>query len=129
MNQQQRRILLAKTGLDGHWRGPSVVAKALRDGGFEVIMIGMTTVEEIVQAALDEDVDLVGLSIGGHVEVAERAVAALRAAGIERPIFAGGVVPPWAKKRLEALGVEVYPPGSQLPDIVAAARRLTGIDG
>jgi methylmalonyl-CoA mutase, C-terminal domain len=125
---EQRRILLAKTGLDGHWRGPSVVAKALRDGGFEVIMIGMTTVEEIVQAALDEDVDLVGLSIGGHVEVAERAVEALRAAGIDRPVFAGGVVPPWAKKRLEGLGVEVYPPGSQLPDIVAAARRLTGID-
>ncbi|TVS11499.1 MAG: cobalamin-binding protein [Gammaproteobacteria bacterium] len=124
---EQRRILLAKTGLDGHWRGPSVVAKALRDGGFEVIMIGMTTVDEIVQAALDEDVDLVGLSIGGHVEVAERAVLALREAGIERPVFAGGVVPPWARKRLEAQGVEVYPPGSQLPDIVAAARRLTGL--
>lgn len=122
----QRRILLAKTGLDGHWRGPSVVAKALRDGGFEVIMIGMTTVEEIVQAALDEDVDLVGLSIGGHVEVAERAIAALREAGVDQPVFAGGVIPPWARKRLEALGVEVYPPGSQLPDIVAAARRLTG---
>lgn len=124
---EQRRILLAKTGLDGHWRGPSVVAKALRDGGFEVIMIGMTTVDEIVQAALDEDVDLVGLSIGGHVEVAERAVLALREAGIARPVFAGGVVPPWARKRLEAHGVEVYPPGSQLPDIVAAARRLTGL--
>ncbi|MCC5868055.1 MAG: cobalamin-dependent protein [Gammaproteobacteria bacterium] len=124
---QQRRILLAKTGLDGHWRGPSVVAKALRDGGFEVIMIGMTTVDEIVQAALDEDVDLVGLSIGGHIEVAERAVLALREAGIDRPVFAGGVVPPWARKRLEAQGVEVYPPGSQLPDIVAAARRLTGL--
>jgi methylmalonyl-CoA mutase, C-terminal domain len=124
---EQRRILLAKTGLDGHWRGPSVVAKALRDGGFEVIMIGMTTVDEIVQAALDEDVDLIGLSIGGHVEVAERAVLALREAGIDRPVFAGGVVPPWARKRLEAQGVEVYPPGSQLPDIVAAARRLTGL--
>jgi methylmalonyl-CoA mutase C-terminal domain/subunit len=54
-------------------------------------------------------------------------VLALREAGIDRPVFAGGVVPPWARKRLEAQGVEVYPPGSQLPDIVAAARRLTGL--
>ena len=120
------RILLAKTGLDGHWRGPAVVAHALRDAGFEVIMIGMSTVDEIVQAAVDEDVDLVGLSIGGHVEIAERAIESLHEEGIDKPIFAGGVVPPWAKRRLEARGVEVYPPGSQLPDIVAAAERLTG---
>ncbi len=120
------RVLLAKTGLDGHWRGPAVVAQALRDAGFEVIVTGMSTVEEIVSAAVDEDVDLVGLSIGGHVEIAERAIGSLRGEGIDKPIFAGGVVPPWARRRLEALGVEVYPPGSQLPEIVAAAERLTG---
>ena len=120
------RILLAKTGLDGHWRGVAVVASALRDAGFEVIMIGMATVDEIVQATVDEDVDLVGLSIGGHVEIAERAIKALHEEGITKPVFAGGVVPPRAKRRLEALGAEVYPPGSQLPDIVAAAARLTG---
>lgn len=120
-----RRILMAKTGLDGHWRGPTIVARALRDAGFEVIMIGMATADEVVRAAVDEDVDLVGLNIGGHVEVAERAVEAIRAARPELPIFAGGVVPPWAKKRLEEKGVEVYPPGSQLPEIVEAARRLT----
>lgn len=128
MSSPTRRILMAKTGLDGHWRGPTIVARALRDAGFEVIMIGMATSEEVVNAAVDEDVDLVGLNIGGHVEVAERAVAALRAARPELPIFAGGVVPPWAKRRLEEKGVEVYPPGSQLPEIVAAARRLTGLD-
>ncbi len=122
----QRRILLAKTALDGHWRGVSVVARALRDAGFEVVMIGMANVDEIVQAAIDEDVDLIGLSVGGHVQVAERAVAALRDEGIEKPVFAGGVIPPHAKRRLEGKGVEVYPPGSQLPDIVAAAERLTG---
>jgi methylmalonyl-CoA mutase C-terminal domain/subunit len=120
-----RRILMAKTGLDGHWRGPTIVARALRDAGFEVIMIGMATADEVVRAAVDEDVDLVGLNIGGHVEVAERAVEAIRATRPELPIFAGGVVPPWAKKRLEEKGVEVYPPGSQLPEIVEAARRLT----
>lgn len=120
-----RRILMAKTGLDGHWRGPTIVARALRDAGFEVIMIGMATADEVVRAAVDEDVDLVGLNIGGHVEVAERAVEAIRLARPELPIFAGGVVPPWAKKRLEEKGVEVFPPGSQLPEIVEAARRLT----
>ncbi|MFM7273932.1 MAG: cobalamin B12-binding domain-containing protein [Gammaproteobacteria bacterium] len=120
-----RRILMAKTGLDGHWRGPTIVARALRDAGFEVIMIGMATADEVVRAAVDEDVDLVGLNIGGHVEVAERAVEAVRATRPELPIFAGGVVPPWAKKRLEEKGVEVFPPGSQLPEIVEAARRLT----
>ena len=126
MGTDTRRILLAKTGLDGHWRGPAIVARALRDAGFEVIMIGMATADEVVRAAVDEDVDLVGLNIGGHVEVAERAVDALRASRPELPIFAGGVVPPWAKRRLEEKQVEVYPPGSQLPEIVDAARRLTG---
>ena len=123
---KHHRILLAKTGLDGHWRGLTVVATALRDAGFEIIMIGMSTVDEIVQATVDEDVDLVGLSIGGHVEVAERIIKSLREEGINKPIFAGGVVPPWAIRRLTALEVVVHPPGSQLPDIVASAEHLTG---
>lgn len=81
--------------------------------------------EEVAQAAVDEGVDLVGLSVGGHVKVVEEIVASLRAVRPELPIFAGGVVPPWAKRRLEANGVPVYPPGSGLPEIVAAARQLT----
>lgn len=121
-----RRILLAKTALDGHWRGLSVVARALRDGGFQVILGGMSTGAEIVRAAVDEDVDLVGLNVGGHVEVAERIVAELRAARPELPVFAGGIIAPWAAKRLRALGVEVFPPGSPLDAIVACARKLTG---
>ena len=127
MNETGKRILMAKTGLDGHWRGPTIVATALRDAGFEVIMIGMAKSDEVVQAAIDEDVDLVGLNVGGHVDVALRAVEQVQAACEGMPVFAGGVVPPHAKRRLEALGVEVYPPGSQLADIVDAARRLTGI--
>jgi methylmalonyl-CoA mutase, C-terminal domain len=126
MKTAGKRILMAKTGLDGHWRGPTVVAKALRDAGFEVIMIGMARPEEVMQASIDEDVDLVGLNIGGHVDVAVRAIGMVREARPEVPIFVGGVVPPHAKRKLESLGVEVYPPGSQLPDIVAAAVRLTG---
>jgi methylmalonyl-CoA mutase C-terminal domain/subunit len=120
-----RRVLLAKTALDGHWRGISVVARALRDGGFQVILGGMSTGTEIVRAAIDEDVDLVGLNVGGHVEVAERIIGELRAARADLPIFAGGIIAPWAAKRLKALGVEVFPPGSQLHDIVGCARRLT----
>jgi methylmalonyl-CoA mutase C-terminal domain/subunit len=121
-----RRILLAKTALDGHWRGLSVVARALRDGGFHVILGGMITGPEIVRAAVDEDVDLVGLNVGGHVQVAERIIGEIRAARPDLPVFAGGIIAPWAAKRLHAIGVEVFPPGSSLDDIVAAARRLTG---
>ena len=126
MSQAQKRILMAKTGLDGHWRGPTIVARALRDAGFEVIMIGMANTDDIVSAAVDEDVDLVGLNIGGHIAVAKRAIALVQATRPELPIFAGGTIPPHAAKDLEALGVEVYPPGSQLSDIVDAAERLTG---
>lgn len=122
-----RRVLLAKTALDGHWRGISVVARALRDGGFQVILGGMSTGTEIVRAAIDEDVDLVGLNVGGHVEVAERIIGELRAARSDLPVFAGGIIAPWAAKRLKALGVEVFPPGSQLDDIVGCAKRLTGV--
>ena len=126
MSNSQKRILMAKTGLDGHWRGPTIVARALRDAGFEVIMIGMANTDDIVRAAVDEDVDLVGLNIGGHIDVAIRAVNAVNEARPALPVFAGGTVAPHAKKQLEAMGVEVYPPGSQLADIVEAAERLTG---
>jgi methylmalonyl-CoA mutase, C-terminal domain len=128
MDSTPRRILLAKTALDGHWRGISVVARALRDGGFQVILGGMSTGTEIVRAAIDEDVDLVGLNVGGHVEVAERIIGELRTARADLPIFAGGIIAPWAAKRLQALGVEVFPPGSQLDQIVDCARRLTGTE-
>jgi methylmalonyl-CoA mutase C-terminal domain/subunit len=126
MSDGQKRILMAKTGLDGHWRGPTIVSRALREAGYEVIMIGMANTDDIVRATVDEDVDLVGLNIGGHIDVAIRAVNAVQEARPGLAIFAGGTVPPHAKKQLEALGVEVYPPGSQLADIVAAAGRLTG---
>jgi len=102
-----------------------VVAAALRDAGFEVILAGMARADEVARAAVDEGVDLVGLSVGGHVAVVEEIVDALHAVRPGLPVFAGGAVAPWAKRRLEAKGVPVYPPGSGLPDIVAAARELT----
>ncbi|MDP6342950.1 MAG: cobalamin-dependent protein [Alphaproteobacteria bacterium] len=122
------RIVIAKTALDGHWRGPQLVAHALGEAGYEVELIGMRQADEIIATASERQADLIGLHIGGHVAVAEQVIEAIRAALPEVPIFVGGVVPPWAKKRLEAMGVEVYPPGSQMRDIINAAARLTGFD-
>ena len=126
--RERKRILLAKTALDGHWRGLSLVARALREAGFEVILLGMSVEAAIARAAVDEDVDLVGLNVGGRVEIVERIVAAVRAARPGLPVFAGGAIPPWAARRLEARGVEVYPPGTALSVVVAAAERLTATD-
>lgn len=119
------RIIIAKTGLDGHWRGTLLVSRALRDAGFEVIMLGMARGTDITSAAVEEDADLVGLNIGGRVEIVERILDELAEAAPGVPVFAGGVVPPWVRRRLESRGVEVFPPGSKLEDIVDSARRLT----
>ena len=118
------RILLAKTGLDGHWRGIAAVATALRDGGFEVVLLGMATSEVIVATAIEEGVDLVGLSVGGHMAVVERTIAALREAAPEVPIVVGGTLRPAALKRLDELGIRGFPPGSRLYDIVEHAKSL-----
>lgn len=122
------RVLLAKSSLDGHWRGINVVARALRDAGFEVILAGMINADTIARVASDEDVDLIGLNVGGRVEVVERILDTLEAAAVETPVFAGGTIPHYAVERLAARGVECYPPGSTLDEIVAAARRLSGRD-
>ena len=122
-----RKVLFAKTGLDGHWRGPLLVTGALEEAGFDIQMLGMATPEETVAAAGRDKPDLIGLNISGHIDVVKRIVAMLRETLPGTPIFAGGTVAPWAKRELEALGVEVYPPGSKLKDIVAAAHRLTAI--
>lgn len=119
------RIVLAKTGLDGHWRGVNVVAHALRDAGFEVILLGEARADEIVSAAESEDADLVGLNVGGRIEVVERIVSELRLTLPGLPIIAGGTLPPRAIARLEQLGIPAFPPGSALSAIVETARRLT----
>lgn len=119
------RILMAKTSLDGHWRGINVVSRALRDGGFEVILAGMVTADTIARVAADEDVDLIGLNVGGRVEVVERILDTLAEQGLTTPVFAGGTIPHYAVERLVARGVACFPPGSSLDDIVDCARRLT----
>lgn len=123
------RILIAKTSLDGHWRGVSVVARALRDAGFEVVLGGEMSASEITVAAEQEDIDLIGLNVGGRVEVAERIIATLSDAGLaDVPIFAGGTLPSSGIERLAKLGVQCFPPGSSLREIVSAAAELTQVD-
>jgi methylmalonyl-CoA mutase cobalamin-binding domain/chain len=118
------RVLIAKTSLDGHWRGLQVIAKTFRDGGFEVILLGMVRADEIVAAALNEDPDLIGLSVGGRLPVVERILDALAEAGIDAPVVAGGTIPPAAVKRLAERSVATFPPGSSLEDIITTAHRL-----
>jgi len=119
------KVLVAKPGLDGHDRGAKVVAQALRDAGIEVVYSGLKrTPEEIVQEAIQEGVDVIGLSIlsGAHVALARRVVDGLRAHGAsEIAVVVGGTIPPADIPALRALGVRrVFPMGSRLPDVVAA---------
>lgn len=117
------RVLIAKPGLDGHDRGAKVVARALRDGGCEVIYTGIRqTPEMIAEAALQEDVDVVGLSIlsGAHLELFPRVVEELKKRGIEDVLlFCGGIIPEEDTKPLEELGFSaIFRPGTNTQDIV-----------
>jgi methylmalonyl-CoA mutase, C-terminal domain len=117
------RILVAKPGLDGHDRGAKVVARALRDAGFEVIYTGLhQTPEMIAAAAIQEDVDAVGLSImsGAHNTLFPAVAEALKAKGAsEMIIFGGGIIPQEDVERLKAQGVAgVFTPGTTLETII-----------
>jgi methylmalonyl-CoA mutase C-terminal domain/subunit len=119
------KILIAKPGLDGHDRGAKVVAQALRDAGMEVLYTGLKrTPEEIVAEAIQEDVDVIGLSIlsGAHLPLARRVLDALRAQGAsEIRVVVGGVIPARDVPALQALGVQrVFPVGTSLAEIVDA---------
>src|SRR5919199_5671408 len=121
------RVLVAKPGLDGHDRGAKVVARALRDAGMEVIYTGIRqTPEMIAEAALQEDVDVVGLSIlsGAHLVLVPRVIAALRERGADDAlIVVGGIIPPDDAVRLREAGVaEVFGPGTPMQAIVDFVR-------
>ena len=121
------RILVAKPGLDGHDRGAKVVARALRDAGFEVIYTGLhQTPEMVAEAAIQEDVDAIGLSIlsGAHNTLFPAVLRLLREKGAgDVAIFGGGIVPPEDIARLKAEGVrEIFTPGASTDDIVAWIR-------
>ena len=121
------RILVAKPGLDGHDRGAKVVARALRDAGFEVIYTGLhQTPEMIANAAVQEDVDGVGLSImsGAHNTLFPAVVEALRAKGAnDVVVFSGGIIPDTDLERLRTSGVQgVFTPGTSLESIIGWVR-------
>ena len=117
MSERKIRVLIAKPGLDGHDRGAKVVARALRDAGMEVIYTGLRqTPEQIVTAALQEDVDAIGISIlsGAHMTLFPRIVNLAREKGLDDVlIFGGGIIPDDDIPKLKALGVsEVFTPGA-----------------
>ena len=125
------RILIAKPGLDGHDRGAKVVARALRDAGFEVIYTGLRqTPEQIAAAAVQEDVDAVGLSIlsGAHNRLLPEVVRLLAEKGAgDVPVFAGGIIPQGDIERLRDAGIDaIFLPGSATGEIVRYLRERLG---
>jgi methylmalonyl-CoA mutase C-terminal domain/subunit len=124
------RVLVAKPGLDGHDRGAKIVARTLRDAGFEVIYTGIRQrIEDIVSIALQEDVAVVGLSIlsGAHIALTTRVVDALRAAdAADIAVVVGGTIPQGdVQKLLDAGAAAVFPTGTSLDTLVAEVRALT----
>lgn len=127
MTEPKLRILVAKPGLDGHDRGAKVVARALRDAGFEVIYTGLhQTPEMIAASAIQEDADAIGLSIlsGAHNVLLPRVVELLRAEGVKDvKVFAGGIIPAEDIPKLQAAGISaVFTPGTSLEAIVTWVR-------
>ena len=130
MTTEQRtiRVLIAKPGLDGHDRGAKVVARALRDAGMEVVYTGIRqTPEMIAEAALQEDVEVVGLSIlsGAHLELFPRVIAELRKRGIEDALlFCGGIIPEADIPAVKEMGFQgVFGPGTDTNEIIAFVRK------
>jgi methylmalonyl-CoA mutase C-terminal domain/subunit len=127
MSETKVRVLLAKPGLDGHDRGVKVIARALRDAGMEVIYTGLRqTPEQIVNAALQEDVDIVGLSIlsGAHMTIFPRVLDLMREKGMDDVLlFGGGIIPEDDIPKLKDAGVSaVFLPGASTEDIIKFIR-------
>ncbi len=122
------RVLVAKPGLDGHDRGAKVIARAFRDAGFEVIYTGLRqTPEQVVNAALQEDVDVVGLSVlsGAHMTLCPRIMELMKKEGLaDVLVVIGGIIPDQDIPKLKALGVgEIFQPGASLEEIVSYVRK------
>jgi methylmalonyl-CoA mutase, C-terminal domain len=127
MAEKRLRILVAKPGLDGHDRGAKIIARALRDGGFEVIYTGLhQTPEMIAEAAVQEDADAVGLSVlsGAHMTLFPEVMRLLKERGAgEVAVFGGGIIPDDDAVKLKGLGVrQIFTPGASTEDIVKWVR-------
>jgi methylmalonyl-CoA mutase C-terminal domain/subunit len=123
-----QRVLVAKVGLDGHDRGVKVVARILRDAGYEVIYTGLfQTPETVAAAAIDEDVDAVGLSMlsGAHMTLVPKVVEKLREAGVDVPVIVGGIIPANDVQKLLDAGVAaVLTPGATADEINETMKRV-----
>lgn len=129
MTEKKIRILVAKPGLDGHDRGAKIVSLALRDAGMEVIYTGLhQTIEQIVQTALQESVDVIGLSImsGAHIPICSKLLETLKLKGIDDVhVTAGGVIPQKDIEVLKEMGIKgVFPGGTSFTEIVDGIRSL-----
>lgn len=127
MSERKIRVLVAKPGLDGHDRGAKVVARALRDAGFEVIYTGIRqTPEMIAEAALQEDVDVIGISLlsGAHMTLFPRIMELMKKNQMnEVLLLGGGTIPPEEAKQLEEMGVgKIFGPGTDTRDIIEFIR-------
>ena len=123
MSDKKIRVLMSKPGIDGHWRGGIVVSRAIRDAGMELIFGGFQNVRQIVEAAIQEDVDVIGLSIhsGAHFAYTKEVIDLLKERGVldNMLILVGGVIPAKDFDKLREMGVgNVYGPGSMTSDIV-----------
>lgn len=129
MTEKRIKILVGKPGLDGHDRGAKVIALALRDAGMEVLYTGLhQTIEQIVRAAVQEGVDVIGLSImsGAHLPICKELLDMTAAEEIEDiPVVVGGVIPKRDIPQLEEMGIAgIFPGGTSFEDIVAGIRQV-----
>lgn len=127
-NTKRIRVLVAKPGLDGHDRGAKVVARGLRDSGMEVIYTGLRqTPEEIIRAAMQEDVDVIGLSIlsGAHMSVCKKVLELMDKYNFHVPVFVGGIIPADDAQELLKMGIKaVFGPGTPISDVVKTIKEV-----
>ncbi len=134
MTETKTRVLIAKPGLDGHDRGAKVVARGLRDAGMEVVYLGIhLTPEEIAEAAIQEDVDVVGIDClsGAHMSLFPKTVDAIRdRGGKDILVVAGGIIPKQDVPKLEEAGIaRIFGPGTPIADIVGFINETLGKEG
>ncbi len=129
-SSRKMKALVSKLGLDGHDRGAKVVARALRDAGFEVVYLGVhQSPEDVVEAALQEDVDVIGVSIlsGSHMELVRDLLKIMRKKGLEKPVVVGGIIPDSDAQELKRMGVfEVLGPGTPLSKVIEVYLKAAG---